>query len=127
MMQFELCFPEPVPGATSAGPVVRARPVRLACEAPRLRTLFTAEDVEAISEALDLDAARMLRDPVRMLPRVASCDMGRARRFLRLVLVGRVPELCEMESEDAAALYVSNVFVHFAARVREQMGGRLRA
>ena len=88
---------------------------------PTLKETLTVDDYADACNALELDPIRTLRNPVAALPLVASCEMSAARRFLSIALRRTsVVDLAAFDSEDAARLFVSAIFVHFIDRVRRQ-------
>lgn len=88
---------------------------------PTLKETLTIGDYADACNTLGLDPTRTLRNPVAALPLVASCGLNQARRFLSIALRrGRGVDLDAFESEDAARLMVTAVFVLFVDRVRRQ-------
>lgn len=86
-----------------------------------MKETLTAGDYADACTMLGLSPIRTLRDPVAALPLVASCDIVQARRFLAMVLHRTsMVDLDAFDSEDAARLMVSAIFVHFVDRMRQQ-------
>ena len=88
---------------------------------PEMKETLTASDYADACSMLGISPIRTLRDPVSVLPLVASCKIVQGQRFLSMVLRGRGVDLDAFETEDAARLIVSAVFVHFIARLRRQV------
>lgn len=95
----------------------------------RLRSAATADDFDAACRVLDLDPVRVLRDPVAALPLVASCELARGSRFLRLVMTepAGALDLYDLDGQDLARLYLCSVFALYVDRFRRAHRARRRS
>jgi hypothetical protein len=88
----------------------------------RLATIDVARYMAACY-TLDVPPAKALRDPVAVLPIVASASMAQAQAFIRHV-TDNGPDLERLsmnDGEDAVSLFTALLFARYLGRVRMEL------